>query len=171
MLAAGRPPGLLRPAIAVFCGLLACGTVHAQQSQPISVAVLATETADGSADLARQLTDALRATAGLTGHFELYDTALTRKATASGDPRSVPRLATRYMCVSRVTRSNPGWAQVTILFVDSPVKDPVVRLGSPVLLRSDSAFLPLARLAWERLAKLEAKRLDSLRGRSGPGDR
>ena len=166
MPAAGPPPCLLR-SLVVLCGLLVCGSARAQQPPRISVAVLAAETADGSLDLARRLTEALRTTAPLTGQFELYDTALTRKATSSGDQRSIPRLSTRYMCLSRVTRTNPGWAQVTILFVDSPVKDPVVRLGSPVLLRSDSAFLPLARLAWERLTKLEAKRLDSLRGRSG----
>ena len=140
----------------------------AQQRARVPVAVPAAESGDSSPQLAARLTDALRTTIEASDIFELYDTVETRKSTIGTTSQNIAaRLPTRYVCVARVRRTNPGWAQVTIAIVDAPFKDPVVRLGSPVLLRSDSAFLPVARLAWERLAKVESKRLDSLRGRQG----
>ena len=147
---------------------LAAAPGAAQQRSRVPVAVPAAETSDSSAELAARLTDALRNTVEETTIFELYDTVQTAKSIVGTTSQNVAaRLPTRYVCVARVRRTNPGWAQVTISIVDAPFKDPVVRLGSPVLLRSDSAFLPVARLAWERLAKIETKRLDSLRGRPG----
>ena len=157
---------MLRIAAAGVLLALAAAPGAAQQRSRVPVAVPTAESSDSSADLAARLTEALRTTVEETTVFELYDTAQTRKSIAGTTSQNVAaRLPTRYVCVARVRRTNPGWAQVTISFVDAPFKDPVVRLGSPVLLRSDSAFLPVARLAWERLSKLEIKRLDSLRGR------
>lgn len=148
----------------VLLSLTVAGAAAWQQPR-VTVAVLSAEAPDSSLKAAAAgLTAALRATVSHNGRFELYDTALTRKATI-GAGGQAPRLPTRYVCLSRVSHNIPGWAQATISFVDGPFKDPVVRLGSPVLLGTDSAFFSLARLAWERLGKLETKRLDSLRTR------
>lgn len=152
----------------VLLSLSAATSAAAWQTRPrIAVAVPTAESSDNTfRTAAARLTEALRATVGLSGSFELYDTVLTSKSTSgAGDQRQVSRLPTRYVCLSRVGPAIPGWAQATISFVDGPLKDPVVRLSSPVLLRSDSSFVAFARLAWERLAKAERKRLDSLRTR------
>jgi hypothetical protein len=160
---------MIRTATACVLLSLAAATSAAawQQRVRITVAVLPAEASDSSLKrAAARLTGALHATVGLSGDFALYDTALTRKATlVLGGQRQVPRLPTQYVCLARVTPSLAGWAQATISFVDAPLKDPIVRLSSPVLLRSDDAFLSFARLAWERLAKAERQRLDSLRTR------
>lgn len=153
---------MIRTATAgVFLSLAAVTSAAAwQQRARIAVAVISAEYSDSSLKAAAgRLTAALRATSGLTEHFELYDTSLTRKSTlGTSGQRLAPRLPTRYVCLSRVSPAIPGWAQATISFVDASVKDPVVRLSSPVLLRSDSAFHSFARLAWERLAKVERQR-------------
>lgn len=158
---------MIRTATACVILVLASATGGAaQQRTPTSVAVPAAESSDRSLDnAAARLTDAIRATAALSGAFELYDTNLTKQAAPVGDARSVSRLPTRFVCLARVSPAIPGWVQATISFVDGPLKDPVVRISSPVLLRSDSSFTAFARLAWERLAKAERKRLDSIRPR------
>ena len=145
----------------------ATSAVAWQQPSRVAVAVPSAGSSDRSLKpAADRLTAALRATIAQTGYFELYDTALTRKSAAGGDDqRLVSRLPTRYVCLASVAPAIPGWAQATIAFVDAPFKDPVVRLSSPVLLRSDSTFVAIARLAWTRLAKADRKRLDSLRTR------
>jgi hypothetical protein len=160
---------MIRAASAVVLLALttAPGAAAWQQRPRAAVAVPSAEASDNSLKTAAaRLTDALRATIALTGYFELYDTVETRKSTlGAGGQRLVSRLPTRYVCQARVSPAIPGWAQATIAFVDAPFKDPVVRLSSPVLLRTDSSFVSLARLAWERLTKAERKRLDSLRSR------
>ena len=148
---------------ATVCSLLVMATASngsAWQTRARTVvAVPSAETSDMSLKTAAdRLTAALRATIGLSGTFELYDTALTRKS-------ALALLPARFVCTSRVSPAIPGWVQATIAFADGPLKDPVVRFSSPVLLRDDSAFISFARLAWERLDKAERKRLDSLRTR------
>ena len=152
---------LFRTAVAGTLVFLAAATSGAAWQTPARtvVAVPSAETSDMSLKTAAdRLTTALRATIGVSGIFELYDTALTRKSTLA-------MLPARFFCLARVSPAIPGWVQATIAFADGPLKDPVVRFSSPVLLRDDSAFISFARLAWERLAKAERKRLDSLRTR------
>lgn len=152
---------MVRIAVAcVFLSLAAApGPAAAQARSRIPVAVMAAETSDGSTELAARLTSALRATVAQGGLFELYDTIITNKSGGPRGGRPALRLPTRYVCTARISRAQTGWAQATITINDDPFKDPVVRLGSPVLIRDSTALLSLARLAWERLAKLENKRL------------
>jgi len=160
---------MIRTAAAlVLLSLAAASPGTAWQSRArISIAVPAAGTSDDALKaVADRLTAALRSTIAASGMFDLYDTSLTRKSAADGDDqRLVARLPTRYVCIAHISPAIPGWAQATVSFVDAPLKDPVVRLSSPVLLSSDSTFIAFARLAWERLAKAERKRLDSLRTR------
>ena len=172
-LPSGAAFGILRVMIrtAAACALLslaaATGAAAWQQRARISVAVLPAEASDSSLKrAAARLTQALNVTAAQSG-FDLYDTALARKATLGlGGQRVVPRLPTQYQCQARVTPSIPGWAQATISFMDASLKDPVVRLSSPVLLSSDSTFTTLAQEAWQRLAKATRPPADPVRKRS-----
>jgi hypothetical protein len=159
---------MMRAAVAVLLSLAATTRGHAwQQNVRVAVAVPHAETTDDALKtVADRLTAALRSTVGASGIFELYDTSLTRKTGVGTDEqRLVAMLPTRYVCLAHVSRAIPGWAQATVSFVDAPLKDPIVRLSSPVLLSSDSTFIAFARLAWDRLTKAERKRLDSLRTR------